>query len=76
MPLLVNMAKGRASQHRNIELVVKDNRTLAWTIFISANSYITPVPDQTVVEALQKIRAEDSGRLIVKNSPECCIVKP
>src|SRR5690554_6687010 len=36
MPLLMNMAKGRVLSIENIELVIRDNRPLAWTIFIAA----------------------------------------
>ena len=61
MPLLLNMAKGRLLSIENIELVVKDNRTLAWTIFISCEFLFNLYQTKSVVEA-----AKITGRQIVE----------
>ncbi|MCG6187306.1 hypothetical protein [Maribellus maritimus] len=51
MPLLLNTAKGRILSIENIELVVKNNRVLAWTIFISCEFLFNLYQTKSVVEA-------------------------
>lgn len=62
MPLLMNMAKGRVLSIENIELVVKDNRVLAWTIFISCEFLYNLYQTKSVVEA-----AKITGRQIAED---------
>lgn len=66
MPLLMNMAKGRLLSIENIELVVKDNRALAWTIFISCEFLYNLYQTKSVVEAAKITGRQIAEELIVK----------
>ena len=66
MPLLMNMAKGRILSIENIELVVRDNRPLAWTIFISCEFLYNLYQTKSVVEAAKITGQQIAEELIVK----------
>ncbi|HOO95457.1 MAG TPA: hypothetical protein PLH60_06940 [Proteiniphilum sp.] len=66
MPLLMNMAKGRVLSIENIELVVKNNRPLAWTIFISCEFLFNLYQTKSVVEAAKITGRQIAEELIVK----------
>ncbi len=66
MPLLMNMAKGRVLSIENIELVVKGNRPLAWTIFISCEFLYNLYQTKSVVEAAKITGRQIAEELIVK----------
>ena len=51
MPMLMNMAKGRLLSIENIELVVKGNKPLAWTIFVSCEFLYNLYQTKSVSEA-------------------------
>ena len=66
MPLLMNMAKGRLLSIENIELVVKDNRILSWTIFISCEFLYNLYQTKSVVDAAKITGMQIAEELIVK----------
>jgi len=66
MPLLMNMAKGRVLSIENIELVVKNNRPLSWTIFISCEFLFNLYQTKSVVEAAKITGKQIAEELIVK----------
>lgn len=66
MPLLMNMAKGRILSIENIEFVVKDNRILSWTIFISCEFLFNLYQTKSVVEAAKITGRQITEELIVK----------
>ncbi|MFA5297843.1 MAG: hypothetical protein WC389_06500 [Lutibacter sp.] len=51
VPLLMNMAKGRLLSIENIELLVKNNKPLAWTIFVSGEFLYNLYESKSVTEA-------------------------
>ncbi|MCC7520898.1 MAG: hypothetical protein IT220_04625 [Flavobacteriaceae bacterium] len=51
VPMLMNMAKGRLLSIENIELLVKDNKPLAWTIFVSTEFLYQLYQTKSVYEA-------------------------
>lgn len=51
IPLLTNMAKGRLLSIENIELLVKNNKPLAWTIFVSCEFIFNLYESKSVTEA-------------------------
>ena len=51
VPMLMNMAKGRLLSIENIELLVKENKPLAWTIFVSCEFLYNLYQTKSVYEA-------------------------
>ncbi|SFS60288.1 hypothetical protein SAMN04488006_2290 [Lutibacter maritimus] len=51
VPMLMNMAKGRLLSIENIELIVKGNKPLAWTIFVSCEFLYNLYQTKSVTEA-------------------------
>lgn len=51
VPFLLNMAKGRLLSIENIQLLVKDNKPLAWTIFVSCEFLYNLYQSKSVTEA-------------------------
>lgn len=51
VPMLMNMAKGRLLSIENIELLVKDNKPLAWTIYVSTEFLYHLYETKSVYEA-------------------------
>lgn len=51
IPMLMNMAKGRLLSIENIELLVKDNKPLAWTIYVSTEFLYHLYETKSVYEA-------------------------
>ncbi|MBI9040597.1 hypothetical protein [Lutibacter sp.] len=66
IPLLMNVAKGRIISIENIELVVKKNKVLAWTIFISCEFLYNLYQTKSVVEAAKLTAAQMRDELIMR----------
>lgn len=66
IPLLMNVAKGRLISIENIELVVKNNKVLAWTIFISCEFLYNLYQTKSVVEAAKLTAAQMRDELIMR----------
>ena len=66
IPFLVNVAKGRIVSIENIELVVKKNKILAWTIFISCEFLYNLYQTKSVVEAAKLTAAQMRDELIMR----------
>ncbi|MCB0474452.1 MAG: hypothetical protein KDC69_02190 [Flavobacteriaceae bacterium] len=57
VPMLMNMAKGRLLSIENIELIVRNNKPLAWTIFVSTEFLYNLYQTKSVYDAA-KITAQ------------------
>lgn len=66
IPFLMNVAKGRIISIENIELVVKKNKVLAWTIFISCEFLFNLYQTKSVVEAAKLTAAQLRDELIMR----------
>ena len=66
IPFLMNVAKGRILSIENIELVVKNNKVLAWTIFISCEFLYNLYQTKSVVEAAKLTAAQLRDELIMR----------
>lgn len=66
VPMMMNMAKGRLLSIENIELIVRDNKILAWTIFISAEFLYNLYQTKSVYEA---------GKLTAKSMVEEVMIR-
>ncbi|MDP3313721.1 hypothetical protein [Lutibacter sp.] len=66
IPFLMNVAKGRLISIENIELVVKKNKILAWTIFISCEFLYNLYQTKSVVEAAKITAAQLRDELIMR----------
>ncbi len=66
IPFLMNVAKGRLISIENIELVVKNNKVLAWTIFISCEFLYNLYQTKSVVEAAKLTAAQLRDELIMR----------
>ncbi|MDD3721980.1 MAG: hypothetical protein PHW92_05775 [Lutibacter sp.] len=66
IPFLMNVAKGRLISIENIELVVKNNKVLAWTIFISCEFLYNLYQTKSVVEAAKLTAAQLRDELIIR----------
>lgn len=66
IPFLMNVAKGRIISVENIELVVKKNKILAWTIFISCEFLYNLYQTKSVVEAAKLTAAQLRDELIMR----------
>lgn len=66
IPFLMNVAKGRLISIENIELVVKKNKVLAWTIFVSCEFLYNLYQTKSVVEAAKLTAAQMRDELIMR----------